>query len=195
MEEFAFDPLLWPCGSENMGGYTNRLAWVSACAVTATPLIPTKAEAVTLEDLAIAKGAFEFKDAAGKPTPIYATDKTVTMNAENQGEVDGRSFNVTGSFLHPGSSVQNAAFARLINNTPGYLILETPEKNQFIVGQPGLPCNVSPAYAGGQARADRRGTTYNFQADSFVPYAKLAVPLDFDTLFADAEENGEVTPP
>lgn len=168
------------CGSENMGGYQNRLLFIPACSVSS---IPELASAVAeTEDLVTAVGSFVFNDNGDKPILIYATDKTVQLDAENQGETDGQSFRQFGEFFHPGTKVEVGAFARAVNNTPGYLVVVGPDGTQYMVGSKGLPCSLKPAYAGGAARTDRKGTTFTFEADSFAPYVILGTPIDFDEI-------------
>lgn len=177
----GFAPLDWPCGSENMGGYQNRVLFVPACAVSATPVLPD--EITEAADLITADGAFTFIDEeGGKPILIYATDKTVTLEAENQGEIDGQSFRQFGEFFHPGSKVEAAAFARKVNNTAGYLILTDANGTQYMVGAPGLPCTIKPAFTGGGERTDRKGFRFEFEADSFAPFVVLGTPIDFAEL-------------
>ena len=194
MNKLPLSPLVWPCGSENMGGYTTRVVFIPECIVKEAPMLPEKDKVVKDEDLATAEGAFEYLDASHKPIPITVVDKTVQYGAENQGEIGGQSFAISGSYLYPGSQVQAAAHSRMVNNTPGYLVIEDINKEQILIGQPGLLCNIAPSFAGGQARADRKGTTYNYSADSIVPYIKLKTPLDLDAIFADARTGGEVAP-
>lgn len=190
---FALPPgfinLKHPCGSENMGGYKNRLLFIPACSVSAVPELPPITELSETEDLVTAAGAFVFKDEGDKPIVIYATDKTVQLNSENQGETDGQSFRQNGEFFHPGPKVEAAAFARVVNNTPGYLVLEDTSGTQFLVGSKGLPCTIKPGYTGGAARTDRRGFSYVFEADSFCPFIVLGTPIDIDEL-----ENPAVIP-
>lgn len=176
----GFGPLGWPCGSENMGGYKNRLLFIPACSVTATPELPTII--ATAADLVTATGAFTFKETGDKPIFIYATDKTVKLDAENQGETDGQSFRQFGEFLHPGSKPEAAAFARKVNNTAGYLIIEDPDGTQYLVGSPGLPCTIKPSFSGGAARTDRKGFLFTFEADSFAPFVVMGTPIDIDAI-------------
>jgi hypothetical protein len=176
----GFAPLKWAAGSENMGGFKNRLLFIPAASVTAAPDLPTTIAAA--EDLVTAEGSFTFSSEGDKPIFIYATDKTVKLDAENQGEVDGQSFVQKGEFFHPGSKADVAAFARKVNNTPGYLILEGPDGTQYMVGTPGLPCTIKPAFNGGAARSDRKGFLFTFEADSFCPFVILGTPIDFDAL-------------
>lgn len=162
-------------GSENMGGYQNIILFYPAHWVTEIPSL-IKAPA-TMEELALADGAFEFIDPLNKPIAIYATPKTVGMKAENQGETDGQSFHITGQFYHPNVKTEVGGFSRLVNNTPGYLVLFSPEGEQFIIGQKGLPATIKPSFDGGTAPADRRGTSYTFECDSYAPYIKLKTPI------------------
>lgn len=176
----GFAPLDWPCGSENMGGYQNRVLFIPACAVSATPVLPSVVAAAA--DLITAEGAFTFIDEGGKPILIYATDKTVKLESENQGETDGQSFRQFGEFFHPGSKVEAAAFARKVNNTAGYLIITDANGTQFMVGAPGLHCSIKPSFSGGGERTDRKGFLFTFEADSFAPFVVLGTPIDFDEL-------------
>lgn len=184
----GFANLTWPSGSENMGGYKNKLLFIPADAVTAVPEI-VNTEALAAEDLVTAAGAFTFKDTGDKPIFIYATKNTVSYNSENQGEVDGQSFLQTLEWIHPGSSAEAGAFARLVNNTPGYLIYEDAKGIQYMVGQSGMPCSIKPAFAGGASPTDRKGTTFTAEADSFCPYIILGTPIDMDEI-----ENPVVAP-
>ncbi len=176
----GFGPLKQNCGTENMGGFKNRLLFYPACAVSAVPTL-SDAPASALE-LVQAVGAFTFKETTDKPIFIYATDKTVKYSAESQGDLDGKSYKIDIEFFHPGMKSEAAALARVVNNTPGYLVLENPEGKQFIVGQPGLYCYVSSSFDGGQNRSDRRGFKFTATADSFCPFIELATPIDIDAI-------------
>lgn len=176
----GFAPLKWDCGSENMGGYKNRVLFIPDCAVSAVPTLPSNIE--DIEDLVTAEGAFTFKKSGDTPVFIYATDKTVKLDAENQGETDGQSFRQFGEFFHPGAGVGVAAFSRKVNNTPGYLVIEGVDGTQYLVGSKGLPCTIKPAYSGGGERTERRGTLFTFEADSFAPFVVLGTPLDIDDI-------------
>lgn len=186
----SFAPLLWPAGSDNMGGYKGRIAFIPASAVKKVPARP--ANPVDASDSIKATGAFEFIDTGGKPTPIYATRSTVGYKAEIQGEADCRSYKKTGEFFHPGSKVEAAAFARQICNTPGYLIIEDEEK-QILIGEDGYPCTVNASFDGGKAPADKRGWTFTFEADSVAPLVVLGTPIDMQELFSESTQNGSET--
>ncbi|MDD2953873.1 MAG: hypothetical protein PHC95_12045 [Parabacteroides sp.] len=181
----GFAPVLWPAGSDNMGGYKGRVAFIPESAVSKAPSLP--AEPAAAADYVTATGAFVFVKAGDKPTPIYATRATVGYKAEVQGETDCKSFKITGEFFHPGKKVEAAAFARQICNTPGYLLIEDGESQQLI-GQPGYPCTVSAAFDGGKAPADKRGWSFTFDCDSVAPMVIMGSPVDLNELFTGVAE-------
>lgn len=176
----GFGPLKWACGSENMGGYKNRLLFIPSCSVSTIPELP--AEITDADDLVTAAGSFTFTTVGDKPIFIYATDKTVKLDAENQGDTDGQSFMQKGEFFHPGSKAEAAAFARKVNNTPGYIILEDANGVQYMVGSKGLPANIKTSFTGGGDRTDRKGFQFTFEADSFAPFVILGTPIDIDEI-------------
>lgn len=176
----GFAPVFWPAGSDNMGGYKSRIAFIPETAVSKVPLLPTKP--ANTEDYVTAAGAFEFIKSGDKPIAIYATRATVGYKAEIQGETDCKSYKITGEFFHPGKKVEAAAFARQICNTPGYLLIEDNDSQQ-LVGQPGYPCMVTSSFDGGKAPADKRGWSFAFEADSVAPVVIMGQAIDLDALF------------
>ncbi len=181
---FNTNPITFPCGKDNMGGYKSYVLFIPACAVSEVPKLPDLTDSSNDDAFVTASGSFTFKESDKKPLYIQCTDKTVKCDAENQGEIEGQSFNVSGEFYRAGSEKRYAALARQINNTPGYLVLEEFDGQQIMVGQPGLPCIVKPSMEGGMARADRRGYKFTFQSDSVVPKIYLETPIDVSALLA-----------
>jgi len=179
------NPLLWLAGQDNMGGFKARVLFVPASAVSAVPVLPIVTDVSTDVDQVTAAGAFVFNTVGDKPKYIECTDKTVKFAAANQGEIEGQSYAQSGEFYRAGSNLEMAAFARQINNMPGYLILENMDGKQIIVGQPGLPCHVKPEFDGGMARADRRGYKFTFTADAIAPVIFLGTPIDIVALLAE----------
>lgn len=177
-----FDPITGLDGEDNMGGYKSRIAFIPAGAVSATPKL---ADAIVADaDYVEAVGAFIFKDAVnGKPIGIECTDATVKYSAPSQGELEGQSYAPAGEFFRAGSKESYAAFARRINNRPGYLIFEDVSGKQIMVGQPGMLCNIKTEYDGGMKRADRRGFKFTYAADSVAPVIYLKTKIDIDALF------------
>lgn len=176
-----FAPVLWPAGSDNMGGYKGRVAFIPESAVSAIPTLPTAQKDTA--DYVTAAGAFTFVKSGDKPTAIYATRASVGYKAEQQGETDCKSYKITGEFFHPGNKIEAAAFARQVCNTPGYLIIESPEHQQLI-GQEGYPCTISASFDGGKAPADKRGWSFTFEADSVAPMIVMGTPIDLSDLFS-----------
>lgn len=184
----GFGPVLWPAGSDNMGGYKGRIAFIPESAVSKTPLLPASPTATA--DFVTATGAFVFIKSGDKPTPIYATRATVGYKADQQGEVDCKSYKITGEFFHPGKKVDAAAFARQVCNTPGYLLIEDSESQQM-VGQPGYPCTITASFDGGKAPADKRGWSFTFEADSVAPMIIMGTPVNLDELFTGVPSTPE----
>jgi len=180
-----FNPITGLDGADNMGGYKNRVLWIPEYAVTTVPKIPALSAVADNDDYVTASGSFTFKEATGKPIVFICTDKTVKYDAPSQGEIEGKSFAPAGEFFRAGAKAEYAAAARKFNNSPGYLVLEDMDGKQLLVGQPGLPCNLSAEFTGGQARADRRGVKFSFSADSVAPYIYLETKIDIDTLLED----------
>ncbi len=183
----GFANLTWPAGSENMGGYKNRLLFIPASAVSGVPELPAKEEVLEAGELVTAAGAFTFKTVGDKPIYIYATRNTVNFTAPPQGELDGKSYLQTLEWVHPGSSAEVGAFSRLVNNTPGYLIFEDAKGVQYMVGQSGMPATISSDFAGGGSPTDRKGFTFTAEADSFCPFIILGTPIDMDEIETPVE--------
>jgi len=178
------NPITWQTGIDNMGGYKAYVLYIPFDSVKTPPKIPKLEDVSTDTDAVTAKGSFEFKTGSSfnKPKVIICTDKTVSYTAENQGETEGQSFAISGEFLRAGSKVEAAAFARQVNNAPGYLVIEDMDGKQQLIGQPFLPANIQPAYEGGQNREDRRGYRFTYSADSVAPVIYLETPIDVEEL-------------
>ena len=176
----GFAALDWPIGQNNMGGFKSKLLFIPKNCVSAVPELP--AAPTDNEALVTAEGQFAFKQDAGvtKPIYLYSTDGTVGYNAETQGEKDGISFLQTLTFFFPGNLPEMHAFNALVKNTPGYFVIEDVDGRQIMVGMEGLPASASPSFVGGQARADRRGTTYTVTADSNYSAVFLGTKIDMD---------------
>ena len=186
MSKINHNPITWPTGIDNMGGYKAYVLFIPFAYVETPPKIPALEDIVDDTDAVYAQGAFVFKDEDfSKPKIIICTDKTVSYNAENQGEEEGQSFAVSGEFFRAGNLAEAAALARQINNTPGYLVIEDMDGKQQLIGQPFLPVNIKPAFEGGQARADRRGYRFAYSCDSVAPVIFLETKIDVEALLND----------
>lgn len=180
----GFAALDWPVGQNNMGGFKNKLLFIPFNCVSAVPELPSSP--TDNQELVTAEGAFAFKTGAAvtKPIYLYSTDGMVGYNAETQGEKDGISYLQTLTFFFPGNLPEMHAFNALVKNTPGYFVIEDTDGRQIMVGMEGLPASAAPSFAGGQARADRRGTTYTVTADSNYSAVFLGTPIDMDAVAA-----------
>lgn len=173
---FVFAPVTWPCGGENIGGFLGKVLVIPDCMIKERPDLKKYDEITATADYSIASGAYTFKETSQRPIFVYATDDTVSMKAENQGEYDGQSFKITGEFKHPGASADVAAFARQINNTRCDIVLEARDGKQYLVKE----ARIKPASDFGMAASDKKGFTFTFEANSFAPFVELETPLDFD---------------
>lgn len=186
----TFEPLKWKMGQNNMGGYKGKLLFIPEDAVTAVPEVPAPESAADATALVTATGTFSFATAAAVTAPVYlySTDGEVGFTAEAQGERDGISFKQTLTFFFPGDTPGMHAFNAMVKNTQGYYVIEDTDGRQILIGQPGLTAATSPSFTGGQARADRRGTTYTATADSNYSAIFLATKIDFATGKAQTTE-------
>lgn len=186
----GFAALDWPVGQNNMGGYKAKLLFIPANCVASVPGFP--AAPADNSELVTVTGAFVFKQGASpsKPIYLYSTDGMVGFNAEPQGEKDGISFVQTLTFFFPGNLPEMHAFNALVKNTPGYYVIEDTDGRQQIIGLEGLPASSSPSFAGGQARSDRRGTTYTVNADSNYSAVFLGTPIDMAAVAAGGSGYG-----
>lgn len=176
----AFTALNWPTGKNNMGGYKDFVLFIPYDRVSKIPTLP--ADPQSNDELVTAVGDFEFREAGGKPIYVYCSEKTVKYGAEAQGEADGVSFAPTGEFFFPGDLKEMHAFNAWVKNNRGYVIIENPDGQQVMIGQPGLYASIKPSFDGGQARADRRGTKYTFASDSNTTAIFLETPIDIQAL-------------
>lgn len=163
---FSAAPLTWEDGTENMGGFKDYLFIIPAIHIDTEAKLPsnpsTDADYVTLTGNHTLASLKYWKK-------IYATPGTVGYTPENQGEIDGQSFKIKGSFFFPGSGDGINAFARFINNGNFIIILVEETGRRVQVGQKGHPARIKPGPNFGTLAADRKGFTFEFEADSFVP--------------------------
>lgn len=177
--------LLYNQGQNNMGGYSNWAAIIPLKYISAAPVLPDAP--ADYADYVTATGKFTFKQlgtgsGSGNYAPIfvYSTEAKVKYAAESVGEVDGKSYNQSGSFFYPGNAEDVAGFSAFIKNMPCIVIIADPDGKQQMIGTPSLPCHISPSMDGGQARADLRGHTFEFSAPSNQPVVFLGTQFVVD---------------
>ena len=177
----VLNPLKWPQGKNNMAGYKPRLLFIPEQAVTAMPAVAYDSDKKTY----VAAGSFTFAtgtDDLTKPLYLYSTDGKVGHSAEPQGETDGISYKQKVEFFFPGNLPEMHLFNAMVKNTRGYYVIEDVDGVQYLVGEEGLPCTTSPAFDGGKARSDARGTAYSVECDSNYTAVQLGTPIDMQVV-------------
>ena len=164
---FAFTDMTFDDYPESMGGFAS-VAYIGFIPEIATfptrNLNPsTNAEAIKLI------GSYGMK-AEKKFIEVYVTPETFGATAENQGEIDGKSFHIKGEIFYPGTEADCLALCRKINNARGVLIGINPNTGErYNFGEQYLPVRFKPKVDFGKGPADRRGATIEWECDSFVP--------------------------
>jgi hypothetical protein len=159
---FVFADIEWD-GGDNMGGFTSEAYLGIFNEIATFPSLNTNptddGELVTLN------GTYVFKEDKSF-YQIYVTPRTFGGEAENQGEIDGKSFLQKGEFFYPGTKKESLALARKLNNNRGIIIGVDPntgERVQF--GSKEFPLFFSPKIMFGKTATDRRGITVEFECD------------------------------
>ena len=163
---FAFSHMDWE-GGDNIGGFTSEAYLALHHEIDTWPSLAENPESDS--DLVTLTGEYAFKP--GKSFyKIYVTPRTFGMEAENQGEIDGKSFVQKGEFFFPGTREKSLALARKLNNNRGVLIGIDPNTGKQIqMGSQEFPCHFSPKLNFGSEPTSRRGLTVEFEADGFLP--------------------------
>lgn len=171
----------WQDGDEDMGGYgvTAYLGLYSH--IETWPTIP--ANPTTMAELVTLVGNFVM--ATNKHfIKVKLAPNSLELNPESQGEnVGQKSFNIKGSFIFAGSKSEQRAYARMLNNASGCLII--PDGNERIcVGSEDRPITFKPKGKSGKKATDAKEFVYEFETDSFVPGYTYngTVILDTETL-------------
>jgi hypothetical protein len=172
---FAYSDLPEPDETVNvMGGFTVG-AYVAIVKEIATfpALTTTPADPEDLIDLVgnytMETDKYFFK--------VYSTDETTKLIAESQGDLDGKSFKLTGELFYPGTSSEALGIAKRLNNTRVVIILLDDNGDRFIIGTKERPCYLSSKTDWGQKTADRKGITFEFTANSYSPALKYYGPI------------------
>jgi hypothetical protein len=151
------------------------------------PELPS--EPATGNDFVVASGAFVFKEESEgvpyKPIFVYATEETVKYNADIVGERDGKSFEQKTEFFFPGNKKEAHALGTRVKNMPCIILLADNEGNQQIIGTKHIPAYISPAFDGGQKRADQRGFKFEGAAASNQSAVFLETPFVVDPATGD----------
>jgi hypothetical protein len=179
---FAFTDMTFDDYPESMGGFAS-VAYIGFIPEIAT--FPTRNLTPSSNDEAIKLlGSYAMKENK-KFIEVYVTPETFGATAENQGEIDGRSFKIKGEIFYPGTEADCLALCRKINNARGVIIGINPNTGvRYNFGEQYLPVRFKPKVDFGKGPADRRGATIEWECDSFAPawVYEGSIPLSAGTL-------------
>lgn len=184
---FAFSSIDWE-GGDNIGGFTSEAFLGIYHDIESFPAL--KDNPANDEELVTLEGDYTMK-ASKHFIRIYVTPRTFGMEAENQGEIDGKSFVQKGEFFYPGGREEAIALARKLNNARGILIGIDPNTGKRVqMGSREFPCHFSPKLNFGNEPTSRRGLTVEFEADNFMPAMLYpgAIPLSEGEIPAQVSE-------
>lgn len=159
---FGVGAIEWPDGEENMGGLDNRIcfipvSWIATEAkLKANPT--TDEEKCVITDTHILAATKYWRE-------VYATEGTVKLDPESQGEIDSNSFKNKGEFAHPGNKTAAIAFSRDVNNT-GCIVMFFDDGKRFQVGSVARPARIKPSFSTGAKGSDGKGFKFTVEADS-----------------------------
>ncbi len=162
-----FNDLLWPDGSDNIGGTEVNHYYVPLSDIETFPTIAaspaTLAEEVTISDSFVMKtGKFFHK--------VYSTLDTGKIDDKSVGEFDGKSFEHSFEFLFPGTRAEALALIRKMNNTNMVFIASEADGQKRLIGSPAFPAKMSMSdVTTGQKTADRKGTTIKVESRGVTP--------------------------
>ena len=122
----AFEDVGFAQGADNMGGIIGDVFWVPMDDVDKTSLPAIGADLVITGDIVL--------KALKKFYAIYQTRGTGKIDDATVGERDGRSKEVMFELKYPGDTKEIINFARLVQNTPGVLIMRTPQGKYHVLG-------------------------------------------------------------
>lgn len=162
-----FADLLWPQGEDNMGGLVGDIYFIPKDDVDEASIPALSA----VGSLLMAAGDIMPKQGK-KWLQIYHTPESGKIDYNTVGETDAKSKENMLEFLFPGDNQTLAEQERLLQNTVGLYAVKDTKGKMRILGLTNLDPTTteltldSPAFlvtsngATGQARPDRRGTTF-----------------------------------
>ncbi len=172
-----FNDLLWPDGTDNIGGTEVNHYYAPLADIDVFPSLPavpaTLAEEVTIDDV------FEFKTGK-KFLKVYSTLDTGKVEDKSVGEFDGRSFEHSFEFVFPGSRAEAFALIRKMNNSNMVFIASEANGQKRVIGSLAFPAKMSMSDATtGQKTADRKQITIKVESRGVTPAPiyTAAIPL------------------
>jgi len=166
---FPYGAVSWTAGTSNMAGVTTNVYFIPLDGFSAFPTLP--AAPSEAEDYHTLEGSITLA-ASCNVIKLYSTYKTGGLKSEPEGDTDGRYFKLTPEFFHPGSNAEILNFASSCINTPGILFFEEETGKYLVVGSPGHPVYLSPAFDTGKVGEGRKGTMFTGEAYSELMVTK-----------------------
>jgi len=167
---FPYGAVLWPAGESNMGGTLNRAYFIPLDGFSSFPALPVSP--ATAEEFHTLEGELVLETDCNV-IELYTTYKTGTLKSDTEGEIDGKYFKLTPEFFHPGSKAEIINFSSYCINTPGILFLPESEGVYMVVGSPGHPVYLSPAFDMAKVGEGRKGTAFTGEAYSQLILTKF----------------------
>jgi hypothetical protein len=162
-----FSDLLWPDGSDNIGGTEVNHYYAPLSDIDVFPTIA--AVPATLAAEVTISTDFEFLTGK-KFHKIYSTLDTGKVDDKSVGEFDGRSFEHIFEFVFPGTRAEALAIIRKMNNTNMVFIASEANGQKRIIGSVAFPAKMSLSdVTTGAKTADRKQTTIRVESRGVTP--------------------------
>lgn len=161
-----FSDLTHTPGVDNMPGLAQRAFFAFAADVATWPAVA----AVPSDAAGRVRLVGNFAMVTGKKFfEAYCTKNKGGAKAEVQGEMDCKSFKVTGKIFFPHTDENARAAAADLKNAALVVVLLEPDGSRIVLGSKNLPANASPSVNFGESVTGEKGVTFEFEADSNVP--------------------------
>jgi hypothetical protein len=162
-----FDDLVWPDGSDNIGGtqvmhfYAPVVDFLNLPAITASP--STLAEMVTISTDITFKPARKF-------LKIYSTMDTGRVLDKLVGEFDGKSFEHAFEFFFPGTIAEALAIVTKFANSNMVFVAAEANGQKRIIGSRKFPAKLSVADVDtGAKTSERKGIKLKVESRGTTP--------------------------
>jgi hypothetical protein len=162
-----FDDLVWPDGSDNIGGTQVMHFYTSLASISTLPALPlsplTLPEVVTIsEHILFYTGKKFFK--------LYSTMDTGRVVDKLVGEFDGKSFEHSFEFFFPGTLDMALAIVTKFANSNMIFIATEANGQKRLIGSKKFPAKISVADVDtGAKTADRKGIKMRVESRGTTP--------------------------
>jgi hypothetical protein len=172
-----FDDLLWPDGTDNIGGtqvnhYYAPLNDFQILPVVVTPAVSLE-DTVTIEDDVVFYTGHKF-------FKIYSTIDTGRVADKLVGELDGKSFEHTFEWFFPGTRAKALALITKFANSNMIFIASEADGQKRLIGSTKFPAKLSMSDVDtGAKTADRKGIKMKVESRGIspAPIYTGAIPL------------------